>query len=372
MAHLRVLPTKTAEFMPDGELPAPVAGAVRAGSRVYLGAATGAGDAAAQTDGAMDAIGAALHAAGAAMSDIAQLRVALIDRAHQPDVLATIARRLPHGIAPAIHSVIFAGLPMPEQVVQISADAIAGGTKPREVFTEEAVSSAGRGRSPADAAEQTDRGLSNLSMQLAAAGSSLLDVCKITVQITDRAHRHAVYNVIGKHFRGIHPVSTGLIVTALSRPEYLVAIDTHVLRPSPPEGHVRVRKYHSNAVRYGLSQQPLDCDFCMAVRTGAHVVLRGQTGTDLSEKMHGLGDAAAQAEQAMENVGLLLNEAGAALSDVTRATVYVTDRAYLAPVTEVVLRRLSGVVPAFRAVIVKGLASPDLLMEVDITAETES
>jgi enamine deaminase RidA (YjgF/YER057c/UK114 family) len=369
MPHLRVLPTETADFMPGGVLPAPVSGAVRAGGRVYLGAATGNGDAIAQTDGAMDAIEAALDAAGAAMSGIGQLRVALIDRAHQADVLATIARRLPHGIAPAIGSVIFAGLPMPEQVVQITVDAIAGGTPPREVFTEEASSEAGQGRSPADAAEQADRALGNLAMQLAAGGSSMFDVCKITVQITDRAHRIAVYNAIGKHFRGIHPVSTGLIVTALSRPDSLVAIDTHVLRAPLPDGHLRVRKYHSNAVRYGLAQQPLDCDFCMAVRTGSHVVLRGQTGTDLLETMHGVGDAPAQAEQAMQNVGRLLGEAGAALSDVVRATVYVTDRAYLAPVTEVVLRRLSGVAPTFRAVIVKGLASPDLLMEVDITAE---
>jgi enamine deaminase RidA (YjgF/YER057c/UK114 family) len=365
MPHVRVLPTETAAFMPGGALPAPVAGAVRAGGRIYLGATTGTGDAAAQTDGAMDAIEAALDAAGAGLSDLGQLRVALIDRAHQADVLATIARRLPHGIVPAIGCVIQAGLPMPEQLVQITADAVLGGAPPREVFTEEASSTAGHGRSPADAAEQADRALSNLAMQLAAGGSSLLDVCKITVQITDRAHRIAVYNAIGRHFRGIHPVSTGLIVTALSRPESLVAIDTHVLRGE----HRRLRQYHTNAVRYGFAQQPLDCDFCMAVRTGSHVVLRGQTGTDLSEAMHGPGDAAAQAEQAMENVALLLGEAGAALSDVVRATVYVTDRAYLAPVTDVVMRHLSGVLPTFRAVIVKGLASPDLLMEVDITAE---
>jgi enamine deaminase RidA (YjgF/YER057c/UK114 family) len=369
MPHVRVLPTDAAGFMPGGVLPAPVAGAVRVGPRVYLGAASGTGDATAQTDGAMDAIEAALAAAGAGLSDLAQLRVALIDRAHQADVLAVIARRLPHGIAPAISSVIHAGLPMAEQVVQITADAVVGGSAPREVFTEEASSTAGQGRSPADAAEQTDRALSNLAMQLAAGGSSLFDVCKITVQITDRAHRIAVYNAIGRHFRGIHPVSTGLIVTALSRPESLVAIDTHVLRAPLPDGHLRVRKYHSNAVRYGFGQQPLDCDFCMAVRTGGHVVLRGQTGTDLAETMHGAGDAAAQAEQAMANVAQLLGEAGAALADVVRATVFVTDRAYLAPVTEVVLRHLAGVAPAFRAVIVKGLASPDLLMEVDVTAE---
>jgi hypothetical protein len=46
----------------------------------------------------------------------------------------------------------------------------------------------------------------------------------------------------------------------------------------------------------------------------------------------------------------------------------VTDRAFLDPTNAIVLRRLSGVRPAFNAVIVKGLASPELLMEVDVTA----
>jgi enamine deaminase RidA (YjgF/YER057c/UK114 family) len=367
MPHVRALPTQTAEFMPGGALPVPIAGVARAGGRIYLRAFEGSGDTTAQTDAVMDQIAAALSTVDAGLSDLGQLRVALIDRAHRQAVLAAIARRLPAGAAPAISTVVFAGLPMPEQIVQITADALVGA--PREIFTAEASATAGQGRRPEDAAAQADAALTTLAAQLQASGGAMSDVCKITVQITDRGHRNAVYNMIGKHFRGIHPVSTGLIVTALSDPDHLVAIDTHVLRAPAPDGHVRLRKYHSNAVRYGLSQQALDCDFCMQVRSGSHVVLRGQTGTDLAEAMHGLGDAAAQAEQAMINVALLLAEAGAALSDVVRATVYVTDRAYLAPVTEIVLRHLAGVMPTFRAVIVKGLASPDLLMEVDITAE---
>ena len=58
--------------------------------------------------------------------------------------------------------------------------------------------------------------------------------------------------------------------------------------------HTRVRPYHSNVARYGHGAQPLDCDFCMAVRAGRHVVLRGQTGVGLDEVMRGRGDAAAQ------------------------------------------------------------------------------
>ena len=193
------------------------------------------------------------------------------------------------------------------------------------------------------------------------------EVCKITVYISDRAYRSAVYPVIGRHFRGIHPVSTGLIVSGFARPEILFEIDAHVLRKQGGP-HRRVRPYHSNAVRYGFAQQSIDCDFCMAVGAGGQVILRGQTGTDLQEVMHGAGDAVAQAEQAMQNVEVLLGEAGVGLSDVVKATVFVTDRAYLAGVTDVVLRRLTGVTPGFSAIVVKGLASPELLMEVDITA----
>jgi enamine deaminase RidA (YjgF/YER057c/UK114 family) len=104
------------------------------------------------------------------------------------------------------------------------------------------------------------------------------------------------------------------------------------------------------------------------VKAGGHVLLRGQTGTDLNEVMHGAGDADAQAEQAMTNVKQLLHEAGAGLRDVTKATVFVTDRAYLAGVTDVVHRHLGPAAPCLSTLIVKGLASPELLMEVDITA----
>ena len=106
----------------------------------------------------------------------------------------------------------------------------------------------------------------------------------------------------------------------------------------------------------------------MAVVAGDRILLRGQTGTGLDEVLRGRGDARAQAEQAMDNVEVLLAEAGAGLSDVAKATVYVTDRDHLADVNEVVLRRFGTERPAFTTVIVKGLASPELLMEVDIVA----
>ena len=106
----------------------------------------------------------------------------------------------------------------------------------------------------------------------------------------------------------------------------------------------------------------------MAAIAGDRVILRGQTGMGLDEKLYGLGDAKAQAAQAMRNVETLQQEAGARLADVVKATGYVTDRAFLADVNETIMSALSGAAPAFTSVIVKGLASPELLMEVDIVA----
>ena len=127
--------------------------------------------------------------------------------------------------------------------------------------------------------------------------------------------------MIGKHLRHVRPVSTGIVTSAFARPEVLFEFDVQVLRKREGPPHERLRPYHSSAARYGHHGQKLDCAFCMAVRAGRRVILRGQTGVGLDEVMRGTGDAAAQAEQAMDNAAALLGDAGAAMSDVVKATV---------------------------------------------------
>ena len=85
----------------------------------------------------------------------------------------------------------------------------------------------------------------------------------------------------------------------------------------------------------------------MIAIAGHHVILRGQTGMGLDEKLYGAGDAKAQAEQAMDNVETLLAEADAGLDDVPKPTVYVTER-LSASVNETVLRRSAEPPPPSR------------------------
>ena len=130
--------------------------------------------------------------------------------------------------------------------------------------------------------------------------------------------------------------------------------------------HLRLRKFNTKRT---YPEQKLDNDLSMSVRAkGTHVFLRGQVGQDLKGRMVGVGDPAAQAEQAMRNVKVLLEEQGARLEDVCKITIYITDRAYREPVYRVVGKWLKGVFPVSTGLIVQGLARPEWVMEIDVWA----
>ena len=66
-----------------------------------------------------------------------------------------------------------------------------------------------------------------------------------------------------------------------------------------------------------------------AVRAGNMVFVEGQTGLTMDGTgFVGEGDPAAQADNAMENVKVILEAAGARMEDICKITTYVTDAAY--------------------------------------------
>lgn len=76
-----------------------------------------------------------------------------------------------------------------------------------------------------DVTAQTEKAMANIAMLLEEAGSSLADIVKVTVYIIDPRYREDVYRTMGKWLKGVFPVSTGIVVQALARPEWLVEID---------------------------------------------------------------------------------------------------------------------------------------------------
>jgi enamine deaminase RidA (YjgF/YER057c/UK114 family) len=83
-----------------------------------------------------------------------------------------------------------------------------------------------------DPVEQTHKVMQNIQQLLGEAGSSMDHLCKLVVYITDIRHREAVYRTMGNYFEGVHPVCTGLVVTALARPNWLVEIDATAVIPN--------------------------------------------------------------------------------------------------------------------------------------------
>jgi enamine deaminase RidA (YjgF/YER057c/UK114 family) len=131
--------------------------------------------------------------------------------------------------------------------------------------------------------------------------------------------------------------------------------------------HKRIRKFNT---RDTYPEQQLDNDLCQTVvARGTMVFVRGQVGQDLntSESM-GIGDAGAQANQAMANISTLLGEAGARMQHLCKITIYITDPRYREAVYRAIGTWTRGVHPVSTGIVVQALARPEWLVEVDAIA----
>lgn len=131
--------------------------------------------------------------------------------------------------------------------------------------------------------------------------------------------------------------------------------------------HVRLRPFNT---RDTYPEQKLDNDLCqVVVARGTMVFVRGQIGQDLDTRDSvGIGDAAAQAERAMANIKMLLEEAGSRLEHICKVTIYIIDPRYREAVYRVVGAWLKGVFPVSTGIVVSALARPEWVVEIDVTA----
>jgi enamine deaminase RidA (YjgF/YER057c/UK114 family) len=82
-----------------------------------------------------------------------------------------------------------------------------------------------------DAGAQTEQAMANIKQLLSEAGATLEHICKITIYLTDPRYREAVYLTVGRWLKGVYPVSTGIVVAGLARPEWLVEVDVLAVIP---------------------------------------------------------------------------------------------------------------------------------------------
>ena len=399
----------TRDVYPGGRHDNDMCMTVRAGNRIFLRGQTGfdldqrmrdPADAAAQADQAMQNARVLLEEAGSSLDHVTMVTTYLTDPAYRLPVYRIVAEHL-RGNHTVGTGLIVKGLALPEMKVEIDLEAVipeAGPHRKYRLFNSrywfgqadinrdscwlvdtgdelflrgqtgaefDGRTMRGTGFTVADAAAQADQAMKNARTLLEEAGSGFEDVMKTRIFISDRAYREAVYQAIGRHLGDTCPCSTGLIMRGFARPEILFEIDMAIIK-SKGTPHQRLQRFHTDEV-YKDGQQ-LGMRFCKSVRAGNVVHLRGQTGSNLDGEFPFPGDPAAQADQAMKNIAVLLEEAGASLGDICKIHTFILHRAHREAIYCAIGRHLKGVHPCGTGLIVDGFARPELLVEIDVVA----
>jgi len=106
--------------------------------------------------------------------------------------------------------------------------------------------------------------------------------------------------------------------------------------------------------------------YSRAVRIGSQVSVAGTTGVGPA------GDIAAQTQDALRRIEIALEQAGAALTDVVRTRIFVTDISRWREVGAVHAEVFGQIRPASTMVEVAALITPELMVEIEADAYVAS
>ena len=110
----------------------------------------------------------------------------------------------------------------------------------------------------------------------------------------------------------------------------------------------------AEAIRSEKAPAPIG-PYSQAIRTGEHLFVSGMIALDAATGELLGSDAAAQADQALKNLGAVLEAGGLGYKDVVKTTVFLLDMNDFAAVNEVYAKYFDANKPARSTVAVVGL-----------------
>lgn len=108
--------------------------------------------------------------------------------------------------------------------------------------------------------------------------------------------------------------------------------------------------------------------YSRAVRVGSMVYVSGTTAIDEQGRIQHPGDPYGQVVYILKKIEAALVAAGAQLADVVRTRVYIVNLDYVEPVVKAHGEFFQTIRPANTLVAVSGLATPEMLVEIEVDA----
>jgi enamine deaminase RidA (YjgF/YER057c/UK114 family) len=221
-----------------------------------------------------------------------------------------------------------------------------------------AIDRQGAVRGVGDVVQQVDTIMRIAEWALGKAGSSLRDVVRSRIYVTDAALADQAARAVATRFRDARPAATLVAVSGLARPEQLVEIELDLVDGAHSKGR-RVSSGRPIEEQYAYSR---------ALRVGDRVFISGSTSLNAQGVVEGPGDMYAQTRSAMDTIFRALAEAGGVPGDLVYTKTFVTDLTKLREYARAWLEALGDVRPVSTLLGIPALVLPGMLVEIEAEA----